>query len=651
MTSAAYWLTYDLSGVSATAKGYQGAAFDGRYVYLAPFTHGSKYDGLTTRYDTQMSFDTPTSWTTFDTATVSAEAQGFSGAVFDGRYVYLVPNNNGSPDGLVARYDTTETFTTGTSWSTFDVTTVDTGAVGYSGGAFDGRYIYLVPSIENASGGLVVRYDTQGTFSTSTSWAKFDATMLSAQVAGYQGALYDGKYVYFVPAGAGTTSALVLRFDVTAIFEDASSWSTFDTTTLSSSAKGFAGGAFDGRYVYLTPYSNGDSYDGVVVRYDSEASFATASSWSMFDLTTVNQAAKGFGSAAFDGRFVYFVPYADATSGVSPTYDGVVARYDTLADFASTTSWSTFDTTTLNSGAAGFTGAAFDGRYLYLVPDYNGQYVAPARPQQQLHLRATAIQEQKDVPTQRIQTDDRSHLVGQSLEGLAQVRRLPRCVDPHRPRKKHHRRRARVLNARITVATHCADAASAALTSMRVPLSVVSTTAGPLLVTSTGTKRPALRPNLLRHQSNRCGTMPTRPANAATLSPLASITSSASRASCSVHGRFVPRRATRRSAAVLPIVASRLARVAAGPDPRRWRPARQGTVWRTDTPLRPTLILADGASAPAAARRHRDGAGPRVQQGLGLGNRRGLIGCVVGVDGTRFERRRRGPGDLPVVAG
>jgi len=97
MTSSAYWLTYDLGAVSATAKGYQGAAFDGRYVYLAPFTHGTKYDGLTTRYDTQMSFDGSTSWTTFDTASVTPGAQGFSGAVFDGRYIYLVPNNNGSP--------------------------------------------------------------------------------------------------------------------------------------------------------------------------------------------------------------------------------------------------------------------------------------------------------------------------------------------------------------------------------------------------------------------------------------------------------------------------------------------------------------------------------------------------------------------------
>ena len=90
------------------------------------------------------------------------------------------------------------------------------------------------------------------------------------------------------------------------------------------------------------------------------------------------------------------------------------------------------------------------------------------------------------MPTGRIQTDDRSHFVGQALEGLAQVRRLPRCVDPHRPRQQHHRERPR--SERSTIATHSADAASAVLTSTPCPSSA-TTTAGLVPVTSTGTKR------------------------------------------------------------------------------------------------------------------------------------------------------------------
>ena len=36
---------------------------------------------------------------------------------------------------------------------------------------------------------------------------------------------------------------------------DPSFWSTFDTTAVSAGAKGFVGAAYDGRYVYLVPYS------------------------------------------------------------------------------------------------------------------------------------------------------------------------------------------------------------------------------------------------------------------------------------------------------------------------------------------------------------------------------------------------------------
>ena len=39
----------------------------------------------------------------FDTTTVNANSKGFKGGVFDGRYLYLIPNSNGSPFGQVTR--------------------------------------------------------------------------------------------------------------------------------------------------------------------------------------------------------------------------------------------------------------------------------------------------------------------------------------------------------------------------------------------------------------------------------------------------------------------------------------------------------------------------------------------------------------------
>jgi hypothetical protein len=52
----------------------------------------------------------------------------------------------------------------------------------------------------------------------------------------------------------------------------------------------------------------------------------------------------------------------------------LIARYDAQATFASTSAWSTFDVATKDSTATGFRGSAFDGRYLYLIPTGNGPF-------------------------------------------------------------------------------------------------------------------------------------------------------------------------------------------------------------------------------------------------------------------------------------
>ena len=352
LTQASSWSTFDMTGWNGFAGGFIGAAFDGRYLYFVPH-YDTNYDGVVARYDTQASFSSAGSWSVFDAGTVGA--RGFAGASFDGRYVYFVP----FIDGVVARYDTQAGFATKASWSTFDVTTVNANAKQFFGSTFDGRYVYLVPDeVGNAPSGLVARYDTQATFGTAASWTTFDTTSVNANAAGFEGAVFDGRYVYLVPHDG----SVVARCDTQASFTASGSWTAFDTTTVDPRATHFQDGAFDGRYVYFVPYDGATS--GLVTRYDTQAGFAAAGSWSTFDTTTVNASAKGFSSAAFDGRYVYFVPLQNGA------HDGVLARYDTTAAFGAGASWSTFDTTTVDQHAEFFWGAAFDGRYLYLVP-YN----------------------------------------------------------------------------------------------------------------------------------------------------------------------------------------------------------------------------------------------------------------------------------------
>jgi hypothetical protein len=365
LKSPSSWSTFDVGTLRAATYGFLGGAFDGRYVYLVPsvaFVDAgvTAADGVVARYDTKAAFDASSSWTLFDTTTVSPSAKGYRGAAFDGRYLYCVPNNDGAPDGVIARYDTQAAFTDAASWTTFDLATVDARAVAFAGGTFDGRYLELAPG---TGSGVAARYDTQAAFQSASSWSTFDlATLSDGGAIGYLGAVFDGRYAYFAPNNSPTVSGRVARVDTTADFTSSSSWAVFDTTTANAKAAGYCTDAFDGRYVFFVPCGNSST----VTRYDTHASFGSSLSWSFFDTTTVDTTAASFRAAGFDGRFLYFLPQHGFTTNTS------LARYDTQGGFGVLASWTTLDTTTIDPALLGFKAAIFDGEYLYLSPNQNG---------------------------------------------------------------------------------------------------------------------------------------------------------------------------------------------------------------------------------------------------------------------------------------
>jgi antitoxin component YwqK of YwqJK toxin-antitoxin module len=383
--TAANWSTVDVSSAailnSASYKGFVGGTFDGRYLYLAP-NYNTAADGFVARYDTLAAFNLATSWQGVDitSATIlnSANYKGFQGTVFDGRYVYYVPSNNGAVNGFVARYDTQGSFTAGSSWAGVDITTAsilnNVNYKGFLGAVFDGRYIYLVPYNNGAVDGFTARYDTQGAFTDAASWTGVDLTSLGtlgAKFKGFEGGVFDGRYVYYVPYSNGAIDGYVARYDTQGAFASAGSWQGIDISSASilnsATYRGFVGGVFDGRYVYLVPYTAGS-----VARFDTQGTFSSATSWSGVDLTSASYLNsvnyKNFIGGTFDGRYVYFIPY---------TY-GNVARYDTQATFNTGSSWSGVDITSasiFNSASyKGFSFGSFDGRYVYYVPYNNGAY-------------------------------------------------------------------------------------------------------------------------------------------------------------------------------------------------------------------------------------------------------------------------------------
>jgi hypothetical protein len=350
------WSAFDLTVLGGAPAGLWGGTFDGRYVYLTPSAQFVA-SSVMYRFDTMGSFTMSAGWSKFDVSSVGAGASNFAGTVFDGRYIYLAPTWSATD---TARYDTTQPFTQSSSWLLYDPGSAFTFR---QGATFDGRFAYFVPTSDTIS-----QLDTSQSFTSATSWTSVNVSTFAdaGTTNGFTGSVFDGRYAYFIPPSypeyaENGTSGVVLRYDTKAPFGVVTSWSSFDTQSVSSAAAGFVGGAFDGRYVYAVPFQNNVALDGLVVRYDTQGPFGTASSWASFDMETLSTLATGFTGAVFDGRYMYFVPHGSGGAGL-------LARYDTFGAFTLAASWDTFDVHGVDVNAGGFLGAIFDGEFVYLVP-------------------------------------------------------------------------------------------------------------------------------------------------------------------------------------------------------------------------------------------------------------------------------------------
>lgn len=332
-------------------------------------------------------FKVASDWSAFDAGnTDSLVTKGYYGAVSDGRYIYYAPCRTENFHGRVLRYDTASIFTAAASYDAYDAGLTDgLQTKGYAGAVFDGRYVYFVPyaNIDPGYDGAVrharvLRYDTRGLFKDVTSWSAYDASgipgipPLVTNFLGYDGAIYDGqRYIYFVPYGdqiAETRNTYALRYDTQGNFKSAGSWRVYDIRSIDGMVtKGYYGAAFDGRYVYYVPYANGpENFHGRAVRYDTRGEYTVASSWSAYDAgSTDGMKTVGYKGAVFDGRYVYYVPFRETES----VQHSRVLRYDTYGNFKTTSNWSAYDASQVDGlNTQGYVGAEFDGRYIYFIP-------------------------------------------------------------------------------------------------------------------------------------------------------------------------------------------------------------------------------------------------------------------------------------------
>ena len=374
---------YDASKTDGlNTRGYFGAVFDGRYVYFAPqretMIGWESAHGHVLRYDTQKEFMDETSWDSYNASyTDGLETRGHYGAVFDGRYVFIIPRGRQYDEKIkhqsrFLRYDTHRDFKEKTSWSAYDFDLEHS----HQSAGFDGRYIYVCPgstlksdkkTMENST--IIIRLDTQGPFKDPTSYTSLDVKKISDQAKGnYDGAAFDGRYMYFIPLQSGIT----LRFDTTQDFHNPESWETYDGTNVGmresklsgdygadNLQQAFVGATFDGTYLYFDAYAHTN-----MIRYNTRKSFTDDSSWENFEAgKTPGLKMGGFDGGFFDGRYVWYVPYQKGDIHCN------WLRYDTEKPFDAQGSWDAFDasgTDGLQNG--GYNAGAFDGRFFYTAP-------------------------------------------------------------------------------------------------------------------------------------------------------------------------------------------------------------------------------------------------------------------------------------------
>jgi hypothetical protein len=367
---------FDLTQVHPEAKGFSGAVFDGRFIYLVPLNNG-QFQGRVLRFDPQGQFDDPSAWASFDSASVNANSRGFVNGMFDGRYLYLIPYFNGRHHGLVTRYDTQAAFDAPDSWQFFDTGQLHPNCRGFVSGCFDGRYVYLSPYQLDftATHGQVTRFDSQGDFLDAAAWETFDACTLHPDSRGFHSALHDGDYVYFVPyLNTGKEySGLIARYDRRLPFASPAAWKHLELSNLNPGCKGYVGGCVHQGYLFLSPYIDGIDRHGRVLRYDPRHAGFDSSElddtavWRLFDTAQIDPDSRGFFGAIGAGDRLFMVPHC---RGVGQ-YHGLLTYCELGNDgqgFVNAANWSTFDLAGINPNLRGFIGGVVHGDWLYLPP-------------------------------------------------------------------------------------------------------------------------------------------------------------------------------------------------------------------------------------------------------------------------------------------
>jgi hypothetical protein len=183
-----------------------------------------------------------------------------------------------------------------------------------------------------------------------TKWEFFNLAPL-AKTSGFAGGAFDGHYVYF-----GSGAQTLLRYDTSSAYASETSWLLATSASIPATNDGLVR---LGQYVYVSP-TIGNS----VGRYDTTRPFdADGGGFGAHEPAAV--AGYLFQGGCTDGKKVYFAPL-EYFNGTSYLPFGTVLVYDPSGPgYFTDSSWTLQNVAMFNASASGLSNCIFDGQYIY----------------------------------------------------------------------------------------------------------------------------------------------------------------------------------------------------------------------------------------------------------------------------------------------
>ncbi len=269
-------------------RNYFGAIFDGRYMWMVP--NGAQ--PYVTKVDTN--YSTEGQMTKYNLSTLPGINLGywaFTGGTFDGTNIWLIPRQ---ANQLVKINATTGEMT---GYLLPNLSTISNGYKFFSG-IFDGRYIWLIPYGSRS----LIRSDLNGNMVLYDNWPK-DFWAANSLNSLFSGGILIERYLYMMPAGAKQ----IIKLDILASSDDPNAMTTIDFP----GGGQFYGGAFDGKYIWMCPWAS-----GLVLKIDKDSN----------DIIQVASGIQGlYSGAIYDGESVWFTPYSGKLFKINATTNELIS--------------------------------------------------------------------------------------------------------------------------------------------------------------------------------------------------------------------------------------------------------------------------------------------------------------------------------------